>query len=260
MGTIKTAQDLDVYRLAHELAMQIFCLTKEFPKEETYSLIDQIRRSSRSVAVNIAEGWGKRQYVNVFKRHLTDSTGSVEETKSWLQFSLRCGYVSQDLHDTLLKKYEELSTEFKFRNTVADVVQNIPSRSLKQKYDVLNILFIVFLSLVTVPYLLFEPPGALWLIWLIYVVSAREFRFYYWITLLGAIGIIGSIVILLYDIFYSGKVPFFVPGILAGFSLIFLLFGIIMPKLMTPAYSIRKEFYTNANGQKKVMVRHIFKG
>lgn len=77
---IKTFTDLQVYRSAHQLAMEVFELSKLFPKEEKYSLTDQIRRASRSVAVNIAEGWGKRAYENLFKRHLIDAIGSLEES------------------------------------------------------------------------------------------------------------------------------------------------------------------------------------
>jgi four helix bundle protein len=111
MGAIRTFQDLEVYRLAHTLAMEIFQVTKKFPKEETYSLIDQIRRSSRSVAVNIAEGWGKLQHENLFKRHLIDSMGSVEETKSWLLFSVDCEYLSRERYNKLLERYEELGAK-----------------------------------------------------------------------------------------------------------------------------------------------------
>ena len=111
MGVIKTFRDLDVYQLAYELAMDIFHVTKEFPKDEKYSLIDQIRRAPRPVAVNIAEGWGKRRYENSFKRHLTDAIGSVEETKSWLLFSLGCKYLSQENHERLFRKYEELGAK-----------------------------------------------------------------------------------------------------------------------------------------------------
>ena len=88
---IKTFQDLEVYKLAHEFAMKIFQITIDFPKEEKYSLTDQIRRSARSVAANIAEGWGKRKYINHFKKHLVDA--SLEESKSWLLFSRDCEYI-----------------------------------------------------------------------------------------------------------------------------------------------------------------------
>jgi four helix bundle protein len=107
--SIKSVKDLKVYRLAFELAMKVFELTKKFPKEETYSLTDQIRRSSRSVPINIREGFAKRRYENVFVKYLTDSMGSSEETRGWLDFSLGCGYISQDEHDSLDTKYDEVN-------------------------------------------------------------------------------------------------------------------------------------------------------
>ena len=73
---IKSVKDLKVYNIAFELAMEIFKLTQDFPKEEQYSLTDQMRRSSRSVAINIREGFAKKRYENVFIRHLNDSIGS----------------------------------------------------------------------------------------------------------------------------------------------------------------------------------------
>lgn len=103
---IKTFTDLDVYNLSHGLAMDIFHLSKGFPGEEKYSLIDQVRRSSRSVAVNIAEGWGKRIYPANFKRHLVDSNGSLEETKAWLMFSRDCAYITHDQFQSLILKTE----------------------------------------------------------------------------------------------------------------------------------------------------------
>lgn len=106
---IKTIKDLRVYNLAYKLAMDIFILTKKFPREEMYSLTDQIRRSARSVAINIREGYAKRKYKQVFIRHLNDSLGSSEETRGWLDFSLDCGYVSQGEHKKLDEKYDEVS-------------------------------------------------------------------------------------------------------------------------------------------------------
>ncbi len=103
---IKKFTDLDVYNLSHELAMEIFHMSKGFPGEEKYSLIDQVRRSSRSVAVNIAEGYGKRIYPANFKRHLVDSNGSLEETKSWLMFSRDCDYISNEQFQSLIIKSE----------------------------------------------------------------------------------------------------------------------------------------------------------
>ena len=107
--SIKSVRDLEVYRLAFELAMKVFELTKKFPKEETYSLTDQLRRSSRSVPINIREGFAKRRYENIFIRHLIDSMGSSEETRGWLDFSLGCGYINQDEHGRLNIKYDEVN-------------------------------------------------------------------------------------------------------------------------------------------------------
>jgi four helix bundle protein len=97
-----------VYIEAHQLAMEVFHTSHSFPKEEKYSLTDQIRRSTRSVAVNIAEGWGKRTYEGLFKKHLVDSTGSLEESKSWLLFALNCNYITEEKYLYLIKEYEKL--------------------------------------------------------------------------------------------------------------------------------------------------------
>ena len=106
---IKSVKDLKAYNIAYELAMEIFNLTLTFPHEERYSLTDQIRRSSRSVAINIREGFAKRKYENVFIRHLNDSLGSSEETRGWLDFSISCGYISQRSHDSLDGRYDEVN-------------------------------------------------------------------------------------------------------------------------------------------------------
>ena len=106
---IKSVHDLKVYRLAFELAMKVFEISKKFPKEETYSLMDQIRRSSRSVAINIREGFAKRRYENVFIRHLNDSLGSSEETRGWLDFALRCQHISQEEYEETDSGYDEVN-------------------------------------------------------------------------------------------------------------------------------------------------------
>ena len=103
---IKTFLDLDVYNLSRQLAKEIFQLTLQFPPDEKYSLTDQIRRSSRSIKANIAEGWGKRIYINSFKRHLVDSNGSLEETKSWCISALDCNYISEKISNDLISKAE----------------------------------------------------------------------------------------------------------------------------------------------------------
>ena len=108
---IKTFLDLEIYNLSRQLAKEIFQLTLQFPAEEKYSLTDQIRRSSRSIKANIAEGWGKRIYINNFKRHLVDSNGSLEETKSWLISALDCNYISQEIFVDFFSKAEIIGSK-----------------------------------------------------------------------------------------------------------------------------------------------------
>ena len=88
--------------------MEIFHLSKTFPREEIYSLTDQIRRSSRSVAANIAEGFRKRRYPNMFVSKLTDCDGEATETQVWLDFAFDCGYLSKKNRDQLTLGYEEV--------------------------------------------------------------------------------------------------------------------------------------------------------
>lgn len=101
-------KDLLAYQKSFQLAMEIFELTKEFPKEEKYSLTDQIRRSSRSVCANIAESYRKRRYVNHFISKLTDSDAENSETNVWLDFSLECNYISKENHQLLSLKTIEI--------------------------------------------------------------------------------------------------------------------------------------------------------
>lgn len=95
---IQKLKDLDVYLRSHELSMLIFESTRNFPKEEVYSLTSQMVRSSRSVAANISEGWAKREYEQVFKQHLIHALGSASETQTWADFSRDCGYINSDRH------------------------------------------------------------------------------------------------------------------------------------------------------------------
>ncbi|MDQ1728530.1 MAG: hypothetical protein QOD33_655 [Pyrinomonadaceae bacterium] len=101
-------RDLKVFQLAYRLAMDIFHLTKHFPREEVYSLTDQIRRSSRSVAANLAEGFRKRRYPNMLVNKLTDCDAEASETQVWLDFAFDCGYLSQQDHDRFTSGYEEV--------------------------------------------------------------------------------------------------------------------------------------------------------
>ena len=91
---IRSVRDLIVYTKAFDAAMEIFELSKSFPKEELYSLTDQIRRSSRSVCANVSEAWRKRRYKAVFINKLSDSGQEAAETQTWLEFSLACKYLT----------------------------------------------------------------------------------------------------------------------------------------------------------------------
>ena len=105
---IKSHHELDVYHKAFEAAHQLFVLSKSFPKEETYSLVDQLRRSSRSVCANLAEAWRKRRYPLAFVSKLTDSEGEAAEAQVWIQFAVDCGYVTREDAAALFREYEEI--------------------------------------------------------------------------------------------------------------------------------------------------------
>lgn len=98
---LESAKDLTVYKLGYELAMEIFEITKQFPAEEKYALTSQIRRSSRSVCLNLREAWGKRRYEAHFVSKLTDCDGENSETDSSLDFAKDCGYISEEQHRAL---------------------------------------------------------------------------------------------------------------------------------------------------------------
>ncbi len=105
---IKHFRDLDVYRRAFSVAMKIYSMSKSLPKDETYSLVDQIRRSSRSVCSNLAEAWRKRRYEAVFRNRLTDAMQEASETQCWLEFCAACGYIEKDVFAELDNEYEEI--------------------------------------------------------------------------------------------------------------------------------------------------------
>ena len=101
-------RDLKVYKLAFSLAMEIFKESRKFPFEEKYSLTSQICRSSRSVAVNIAEAYRKRQYEKMFVNRMTDADAEASETQVWLDFAFDCGYLSQRKHTSLMDGYIQI--------------------------------------------------------------------------------------------------------------------------------------------------------
>ena len=108
MSKIESFKDLIVYQKAYRLAMGIFEISKKFPKEEQYSLTDQIRRSSRSVTSNIAESWAKKRYPKSFVSKLTDSLGEENETEVWLDYSFDCKYIDKETQIKLLSGYDEV--------------------------------------------------------------------------------------------------------------------------------------------------------
>ena len=101
-------QDLEVYQRAFAAAMRIFEMSKSFPKEETYSLTDQIRRSSRSVCANLAEAWRKRRYEKALIGSLSNAESEAAETQVWLEFAARCGYLETEEARALYREYHAL--------------------------------------------------------------------------------------------------------------------------------------------------------
>ena len=107
-ASVGGVKGLRVYQLAYRTAMEIFRYSRSFPTEERYSLVSQIRRSSRSVAANIAEGYRKRQYPAMFSSKLADADAEATETGVWLDFARDCGYLTQEVHRELTAAYEEV--------------------------------------------------------------------------------------------------------------------------------------------------------
>ena len=108
MSKIESFKDLIVFKKAYKLAMDIFEISKSFPKEEKYSLTDQMRRSSRAVTSCLAESWAKRRYEKAFVNKLTDSLGEENETEVWLDYSKDCQYILPETHSKLISEYLEV--------------------------------------------------------------------------------------------------------------------------------------------------------
>jgi four helix bundle protein len=108
MDKIKKHTDLKVYQLSFEAGMRVYQISKTFPKEEMSSLTDQIRRSSRAVSGNIAEGFRKRKYSRFFVAKLTDSEGEAAETQVWLDYALNCNYLDAKVHAELYDMYDHI--------------------------------------------------------------------------------------------------------------------------------------------------------
>jgi len=108
MAYVDSYRDLEVYRLSRELATSIFVITQRFPKDEKFSLTDQVRRSSRSVGAQIAEAWAKRRYKKHFISKLTDTDGEQQETQHWIEIARDCKYINEIEAEQLIAKYKTL--------------------------------------------------------------------------------------------------------------------------------------------------------
>ncbi len=113
-------RDLIVYQKARKAAQGVFGFSKSFPKEETYSLTDQVRRASRSVGAQIAEAWGKRQYQKHFISKLTDADAEQLETQHWIDVAFDCGYLTEEQSETLLDQLSEIGRMLHSMITKAD--------------------------------------------------------------------------------------------------------------------------------------------
>jgi four helix bundle protein len=105
---LNSAKDLEVYKRAYELGQRVFEVSKSFPSEEKFALTSQIRRSARSVCLNLREAWAKRRYESHFVSKLTDCDGENSETDSSLDFALDCGYITREQHTELVGLCEEV--------------------------------------------------------------------------------------------------------------------------------------------------------
>jgi four helix bundle protein len=110
VNKIRSHNDLEVFKRAFTTAMEVFQASKGFPKDETYSLTDQVRRSSRSVCANIVEAWRKRRYEAAFISKLSDAETEAAETQLWLQFAVNCGYLDRDTGAAFYRSYDAVIT------------------------------------------------------------------------------------------------------------------------------------------------------
>ena len=126
-------RDLIVYQKARQLQRDILRITKTFPKEEMFSLTDQIRRSSRSIGANIAEAWAKRRYEKHFISKLTDSDGEQMETQHWIETALDCEYIDQKASAQLVEKCLEIGRMLGGMMAKAEMFCGTPTRTLREE-------------------------------------------------------------------------------------------------------------------------------
>jgi four helix bundle protein len=127
MPHAQSHRDLEVYQRAFEASMEIFHLTKKFPREEMYSLTDQIRRSSRSVSANIAEAWRKRRYEASFVSKLSDAESEAAETQVWLEYAVACEYLDRQTAASLYRRYN------RFLATLVGMIHHSETWVIKKK-------------------------------------------------------------------------------------------------------------------------------
>jgi four helix bundle protein len=108
MVYVKSFRSLEVYKLSRHLSKEIFEISKKFPREEMFSLTDQIRRSSRSVGAQIAEAWAKRKYEKHFVSKLTDADGEQLETQHWIEVATDCCYLTSETAENVLQQYASI--------------------------------------------------------------------------------------------------------------------------------------------------------
>jgi four helix bundle protein len=125
-------RDLIVYQKSRVLAKEIMGISQPFPRDEKFSLTDQVRRSSRAIGANIAESWAKRRYEKHFISKLTDSDGEQMETQHWIGIALDCEYIDQKVHDQLLAKCLEIGRMLNSMMDKADMFCGEPPRSVRE--------------------------------------------------------------------------------------------------------------------------------
>jgi four helix bundle protein len=129
----KSFRDLIVYQKSRQLQREIYNLTKSFPRDEAFSLTNQIRRSSRSIGANITEAWAKRRYEKHFISKLTDSDGEQMETQHWIETALECEYIDQKTSVQLMEKCLEVGRMLNSMMDKADIFCGEPPRTLREE-------------------------------------------------------------------------------------------------------------------------------
>lgn len=133
LAHVKSYRELIVYQKSRILAQEIFGITRAFPKEEMFSLTDQVRRSSHSVGAQIAEAWAKRRYEKHFISKLTDADGEQLETQHWIETAANCGYLTHPQATDLLVKYAEIGRLLGGMIAKADLFCNPEALSIREE-------------------------------------------------------------------------------------------------------------------------------